>query len=84
MTKDDDDKESAVGDSAGRAGGDPQLAVVRARTRLRELVTQLRDDVDTVADARARTLFATTADLLVVLEEAFADLEVRAETACFR
>lgn len=49
----------------------------RARIRLGELVTQLRDDSAAVADPCTRALFATTADLLAALEDAFADAQAR-------
>ncbi|MET9059177.1 hypothetical protein ABZX99_15295 [Streptomyces antibioticus] len=51
---------------------------LRARARLRELVLQLRDDLPSITDPHARNLFATTADLLVALDEAFADAQARA------
>ncbi|MBK3566724.1 hypothetical protein [Streptomyces sp. MBT62] len=56
-------------------GGSP---VVRARARLRELAVQLRDDVVWLADTRAQALFSTTANLLVELDRAFAEVDARA------
>lgn len=50
---------------------------MRARAQLLELAQQLRDDLGRLPDPSTRTLFATTADLLVTLEEAFADAELR-------
>ncbi|MFG2500840.1 hypothetical protein ACGFSB_21840 [Streptomyces sp. NPDC048441] len=60
------------------AGGGVQEPAIRARARLQELVVQLRDDLPSVADPRARNLFETTANLLVALDEAFADAQARA------
>lgn len=56
-------------------GGSP---VVQARARMRELAVQLRDDVAWLANPRAQTLFSTTANLLVELDRAFADVDARA------
>ncbi|WP_415954441.1 hypothetical protein [Streptomyces sp. KLOTTS4A1] len=47
---------------------------LRARARMQELVLQLRSDLVFVTDSRERTLFATTADLLVSLDAAFAEV----------
>jgi hypothetical protein len=43
-----------------------------------ELAVQLRDDVAWLADPRARALFSTTANLLVELDRAFAEVDARA------
>lgn len=59
-------------------GGRAQEPSMRARARLQALVLQLRDDPPLVSDPHARNLFATTADLLVALDEAFADVQGRA------
>lgn len=61
------------------AGIDPPEPAERARIRLGALARELRDDLDRVSDPRTRALFATTADLLVALEEAFADAGARSE-----
>jgi hypothetical protein len=45
---------------------------------MRELAVQLRDDVAWLANPRAQTLFSTTANLLVELDRAFADVDARA------
>lgn len=65
-----------IPDTARRgAPADARGSTTRARTRLRELAEQLRGDRDAVDDARTRALFATTANLLAALEDAFADAE---------
>lgn len=71
----------AVGGCVRTVGSDPRQQPMRARARLRELAAQLRDDVGTLADPQTRALFATTADLLTALEQAFADAQARAEPA---
>jgi hypothetical protein len=45
---------------------------------MRERAVQLRDDVAWLANPRAQTLFSTTANLLVELDRAFADVDARA------
>ncbi|MEV6104224.1 hypothetical protein AB0M28_05830 [Streptomyces sp. NPDC051940] len=39
---------------------------------------QLNEDVVLLADPRAKALFTTTADLLVALDQAFAEVDARA------
>ena len=69
-----------MGESSGTAGRDPRQPAVRARARLRELKTQLRDDCASLADPATRALFVNTAELLGVLEEAFAAAQTRSES----
>lgn len=67
------------GESALSAGREPRQPAMRVRIRLRELAVQLRGDLETLTDPQARALFGTTAELLTTLEQAFADVDARAE-----
>lgn len=67
----------ALGNPALSAGGELHQAVMRVRLRLEELTVQLRSDLDMLVDPQTRALFGTTADLLAVLEQAFADVTAR-------
>ncbi|HEY3506042.1 MAG TPA: hypothetical protein VGN37_25055 [Actinocatenispora sp.] len=75
----DDSPATAHGDipdtTRGGVPADAQGSTTRARAGLRALAEQLRGDRDAVDDARARALFATTANLLTALDDAFADVE---------
>lgn len=64
-----------MSDSTNAAGLVLRNPAGRVSVQLRELGMQLRADAGGLTDPRTRRLFATTADLLVTLERAFADAE---------
>jgi hypothetical protein len=53
----------------------------KIKAQLRQIITQLRDDVGQITEARAKTLFESSATLLDSMVQAFDDYEQKGEEA---
>lgn len=60
---------------------DPKRHTMQVRSRLTELSTHLREDIEKVDEPRFKALFETTAEVLVGLESAIAGYEEKSGNA---
>ena len=62
-------------------GNDPRRYTTPIKMRLRELASQMRDDVDRVDDEKAKVLLEVSAEVVTGLMQAFEDYEAKNEAA---
>ena len=62
-------------------GQDPRRYTTPIKMKLRELASQMRDDLDKVDDEKARALLETSAEVILGLMQAFEDYEAKNEAA---
>ncbi|OPY26885.1 MAG: hypothetical protein A4E28_02262 [Methanocella sp. PtaU1.Bin125] len=62
-------------------GQDPRRYTTPIKMKLRELASQMRDDLDKVDDEKARALLETSAEVILGLIQAFEDYEAKNEAA---
>lgn len=62
-------------------GSDPRRYTTPIKMKLRELVSQMRDDIDRVDDDKAKALLETSAEVISGLTQAFEDYEAKNEAA---
>jgi len=62
-------------------GNDPRRYTSPIKFKLRELVSQMHDDIDRVDDAQAKELLEVSAEVVSSLIQAFEDYEVKNEAA---
>jgi hypothetical protein len=62
-------------------GNDPRRYTSPIKFKLRELVSQMRDDVDRVDDEKAKALLEISAEVVSGLMQAFEDYEAKNEAA---
>jgi hypothetical protein len=63
------------------ADRNPQHHVQKMKSRLQEIVTHMREDVQKVDEPQFKAMFETSAEVLVGLTKAFSDYEKKNEAA---
>ncbi|MEA2922002.1 MAG: hypothetical protein QOF07_1965 [Bradyrhizobium sp.] len=66
---------------ASAADRNPQHHTEKMKTRLQEIVTHLREDVQKVDEPQLKAMFETSAEVLGGLIKAFSDYEKKNEAA---
>ena len=66
---------------ASSAGRNPQHHTQKMKTRLQEIVTHLRQDIQKVDEPQLKAMFETSAEVLSGLMKAFSDYEKKNEAA---
>jgi hypothetical protein len=64
-----------------RSEHDPLRHTQKMKQRLSEIIAHLREDIDKVDEPKLKAMFETAAEVLVGLNKAFSDYELKNEKA---